>query len=153
MDEAGSNPSEEAIVSISSQTSTTSDTDETFDIFKKKKKKRPLWQGILWMFYMFFLIFITLMSILRLFSIFMHMRWRSELYGEFPTECGDWAVDNGCTRVQLEELGCVRAKDIVTENSVIFELTDENELNSAIADCIENKDSWKIMSPDNLDSL
>ena len=106
------------------------------------------------MFYMFFLIFITLMSFLRLFSVFMHMKWRSDLYGEYPTACGDWAVDNGCTRVQLEGEGCVRAKDIVTENSVIFEdLTDENELNSAISDCIENKDSWKIMSPDNLDSL
>ena len=90
------------------------------------------------MFYTFFLIFITLLSILRLFSVCMHMKWRKELYDEYPKACGDWAADNGCTRVQLEKAECVRAQDIVTENSVIFEdLTDENELNSAISDCIE----------------
>ena len=106
------------------------------------------------MFYMFFLGFITVLSFLRLFSVFMHMKWRKELYGEFPTECGDWAVDNGCTRVQLEAAGCVRAKDIVTENSIIFEeVTDENELNSAISDCIEGMTDAKIMSPNNLESL
>ena len=87
------------------------------------------------------------MVIIRLSSIFSRQAWRSDLNGEFPSACGDWAIKDGCTRVAATKDECTRSKDIVSQNSVIFQTSDDFWLNEAILECIDGISGGKLMKP------
>ena len=83
-------------------------------------KKGNKWNKVLWIIYICFIVLIGAMSCGRLVSLFRRIRWRNDLDGVFPAACGSWSENHGCTRVVLEEAGCVRPKDVKTENAIVF---------------------------------
>ena len=85
-------------------------------------------------------------------SLLRRDKWRDDLDGKFPSACGAWSENNGCTRVTLEQSGCVRAKSISTENSLIFSINVDRLLNTQIEQCVDEITGSKLMSPDNLSS-
>lgn len=62
----------------------------------------------LWIIYIVLVVFIGILGFVRLVSLFRRITWRNELDDKFPAACGSWAAQKGCTRVTLEESGCVR---------------------------------------------
>ena len=107
----------------------------------------------LWIIYIVLVVFIGTLGFVRLISLFRRIEWRNSLDGAFPAECGSWAASKGCTRVTLEQSGCVRPKSIPAENSVIFDVNVDRLLNTQISECVHNTRGAKIMSPSNLDEL
>lgn len=91
-----------------------------------------------------------MLAFVRVYALCDHMGWRSNVEGQFPTNCGYWAIDNGCTRVSLEQSGCTRPLGIVTENSVIFQTKDDEDLNHNIAICINKLTGAKLIGPEGL---
>ena len=105
------------------------------------------------MIYVCFISSIGVLGFIRLVSLLRRVKWRDDLDDFFPVACGDWSVPNGCTRVTLEQSGCERAKDITTENSLIFNVGGVDRLlNTQIEQCVEDVDGAKLMSPSDLSS-
>ena len=73
-----------------------------------------------------------------MFTLLRHISWRNDLNG-FPTECGNWAADCGCTRLELEKQGCVRTGDLETSNTIVFDVGAQDVvLNEKIDDCVRD---------------
>ena len=72
----------------------------------------------------------------RLVSLLRRIKWRNDLDGQFPADCGSWAKEKGCTRVTLEASGCVDEKSIKTDNSLVFDVDVDRLLNTQIKECI-----------------
>ena len=65
------------------------------------------------------------MSIYRLINLTAHYDWVQEHSNKFPSACGDWAEERGCTRILLEKDQCVSFKgspSIVSETEIIFKI-------------------------------
>ena len=89
---------------------------------------------MLWIIYVCFIAFICTLAFVRMIALFRRIKWRKDLESdEFPTACGSWAEDNGCTRVTLNKAGCVRTKSLTTDNSVVFDTNVDRLLNTQIA--------------------
>ena len=76
-------------------------------------------------FYCGFLLLVLSMSIFRLVCLTAHLDWIQEHNDKFPSACGDWAEDYGCTRILLEKDQCVSFKgspSIVSETEIIFKI-------------------------------
>ena len=58
-----------------------------------------VWYRVLWVCYTVGIGFLVLMIYERSSSLTKHEDWRVELDGEFPSACGKWAEEFGCTRV------------------------------------------------------
>ena len=58
---------------------------------------------ILWILYTILIVFIGILAFVRLVSLLRRVRWRNDLDGKFPSDCGDWAKKCGCTRVVLDK--------------------------------------------------
>ena len=56
---------------------------------------------------------------------------------EFPSACGDWALERGCTRIVMEKDGCVDASNLSTL-STLYDTTFER-VNNAISKCVDKK--------------
>ena len=119
----------------------------------EERKKSAKWSKILWIIYVCFLFFIGVLALFRLISLCRRVTWRKDLNSEFPSECGDWAAENGCTRVSLSKAGCVRTNNISTENSVIFNVDVDRLLNTQISQCVDQEKGAKLMHPSNLKEL
>jgi len=80
---------------------------------REEKKKGHKWSRVLWIIYICFMVFVGTIAFARLISLLRRIKWRNDLGDEFPSSCGSWAQQKGCTRVVLQSDGCNRAKDIV----------------------------------------
>ena len=96
----------------------------------EEKKKQGRWSSILWIIYIIFIVFIGVLLFVRFVALLRRIKWRNSLDEKFPAECGSWAADSGCTRVTLEESGCVREKQIPENNSLIFDTNIDRLLNT-----------------------
>ena len=96
--------------------------------------------------------FIGTLAFVRLLALFRRIKWRNDLSDdEFPSKCGSWAEDNGCTRLTLASDGCVRASSLKNSNSVIFDTNVDRLLNTQISQCVSGTKGAKLMSPKDLD--
>ena len=104
---------------------------------------------VLWLIYCGLVIFIGLLAFVRLCSLLYRIRWRNDLDGNFPSDCGDWAKKCGCTRVVLDKDQCVRTDDISTNYAIAFNVgeNDDRVLNGRIAECVDKNHSSKLISP------
>ena len=111
---------------------------------------------VLWLIYCGLVIFIGLLAFVRLCSLLYRIRWRNDLDGNFPSDCGDWAKKCGCTRVLLDKDQCVREDEIPSRYTIAFnvgeESTDDRVLNSRIHECVQNSHSSKLITPKDLGS-
>ena len=55
----------------------------------------------------------------------------------FPVACGDWAVERGCTRVVMQEDGCVEQTSFA-QVSTLYDATCER-VNNALSKCVDKK--------------
>ena len=117
---------------------------------QEESKKNNRWSRVLWIVYLCFIVFIGVLGIVRLISLFRRVKWRADLDDKFPDACGDWSVEHGCTRVTLEESGCVREKDIPSHNSLIFNISVDRLLNTQIEQCVDSLEGAKLMHPSDL---
>lgn len=117
---------------------------------QEEAKKNSRWTCIIWVIYICLIVFLGFMGFLRLIGLLRRVLWREDLEGEFPSMCGDWAKDHGCTRVTLESEGCVRTNEIVGNNSIIFETNLDSLLNSEISSCVNGLTGAKLVSPSDL---
>lgn len=102
--------------------------------------------------YIGFTCFVGFLALARILALNSHSDWIEAMQGNFPSGCGSWAEENGCTRVELRSVGCVRPEQIVDENSVFFSYMDpQSGMNNAIAACISKVPGAKIMYPADLD--
>ena len=78
-----------------------------------------------WVLFVTLTVLVGLLAIVRITALSIHSGWRSDLDSDggllFPQECGSWAESDGCTRIELSQDGCVRPKDITTDNSIIID--------------------------------
>ena len=131
---------------MSQQTRTTDNEDQQrlvtgVDIMRaqqveEERKKSTRWSRVLWIVYICFIVLIGTMCFARLVSLLRRIKWRNDLDGQFPTDCGSWAKEKGCTRVTLEASGCVDEKSIKTSNSLVFDVQVDRLLNTQIKECI-----------------
>ena len=74
--------------------------------------------------YLSYLLTVCAYVIIRVSVFQAHREWRANLH-VFPEECSDWSTQSeqgGCTRLVLEEAGCVRAEKIRKETEIIFDV-------------------------------
>ena len=90
------------------------------------------------------------MSFVRLVSLFRRIEWRNDLDDKFPTACGSWSEEHGCTRVTLEKAGCTRPEEITKDNSLIFQVDVDRLLNTQIEECVKTIDGAKLIHPSDL---
>ena len=119
---------------------------------EEERKKSYRWSRIVWIIYICFIVLMGTMFFARLVSLLRRIKWRNDLDGKFPDACGSWSEEKGCTRVTLEASGCVRQKEIPTENSLIFDINVDRLLNTQIKDCVDGIRGAKLMSPPHLDN-
>ena len=105
-------------------------------LVQEEQAKSSTRNKTLWIIYICLVVFIGALSFVRLIALFRRIKWRNDLDDTFPSACGSWAAEHGCTRVTLEESGCVRAKDIPAQNSVIFDINVDRLLNTQISQCV-----------------
>ena len=103
------------------------------------------------MLYVWLVILIGILGMLRFIVLLLRMDWRNNLDGEFPSDCGSWAKDTGCTRITLEKSECVRSKDIPEQNSLVFKsVTDWKD---KVESCIDDLTGGKVMSTEQNDMI
>mmetsp|Transcript_34746 Transcript_34746/g.45714 ORF Transcript_34746/g.45714 Transcript_34746/m.45714 type:complete len:80 (+) Transcript_34746:339-578(+) len=73
-----------------------------------------------WIIFVVYSSFIAIMAFLRVLSLTMHSGWRSELGDAFPEDCGSWAKDDGCTRIEAHADRCVRPEIIPDQFEIVF---------------------------------
>ena len=97
---------------------------------EEERKNESKMNRILWILYVVFMGWVCVLAIIRIVSLFRRITWRVDVKeaNDFPSGCGSWAVEKGCTRVTLEAGDCVRAKDISTDNSLIFDVNNVDRL-------------------------
>ena len=87
-----------------------------------KTKTHSVWSKILWVLFVILVTgVIPPLAFARLMALWRRKHWRMD-QNKFPSACGSWAEANGCTRITLDEAGCVRPIDILTENQIIFKV-------------------------------
>ena len=93
---------------------------------------------------------LSLMAFVRIFVLSRRVEWRNNLE-EFPTACGDWAAQCGCTRLTLAKEGCVRTGDLATTSTIVLDVGSDDELlNQRIVKCTHNISGAKLHSPSGL---
>ena len=121
---------------------------------QEEQAKGNRWHKVLWVIYIAGIVFIGTLAFVRMIALFRRIKWRNSLDDTFPTACGDWAIEHGCTRVTLEQAGCTRPRDIATSNSIVFNVNNVDRLmNSQIAQCIDSIKGAKLMHPGNLSTM
>lgn len=90
------------------------------------------------------------MCFARIVVLFRRISWRNSLDGQFPSACGSWAEAKGCTRVVLDQSGCVRAESIPQDNTIIIDTVLDKPLNNQISLCVDEIPGGKLMSPKDL---
>ena len=103
--------------------------------------------------YICLMIMLGLLTYARVFVLCRRADWRNNLE-VFPTECGDWSTQGGCTRLVLPELGCVKTGDLNTTSTIVIDVGgDDTTLNARIAECTDGSSGAKLHTPAHLKTL
>ena len=116
----------------------------------EEQRKNGKYNKTLWIIYVCLVVFIGVLAFVRLIALFRRITWRNDLDGTVFPECGDWSVDEGCTRITLNSSECVKAKSIPDNNSVIFDVSVDRLLNTQIQYCVRDIKGAKLQSPKDL---
>lgn len=117
--------------------------DEEEDV---PKPERKTYQRVFLFLYYIWVVIVVLIFFCRFATELAKLHWRHNI-DTYPTECSDWAVKGGCTRVSIYKDQCVRGDQIIGEYSSTFNVTQPAGLNAKIAECASRSIKNKLQYP------